>query len=122
AIGPTLALGGVDGFDHLRAIAGTLRLSANAAVTGAWFPALERAGAVVVDGNLVLAELFAPRLAKVDADVTIMHNGALEILELGALVAARHVTVDDNRALGDVAIPALRSTASPAAPLAPAAP
>ncbi len=117
-IGPTLALTGLDGFDHLRAIGGTLRVSANAEATGAWFPALESAGAVVIDGNLALAELFAPRLARVRGDVSIAHNGALQILDLGALVVAGHIALDDNRALGEVHVPAL----GPPAPKAPPAP
>jgi len=106
-IGPTLAIGGVDGFAHLRAIGGQLRLASNASATGAWFPALERAGAVVVDGNLALTELSAPRLATVGGDVTVAHNGALEVVDLGALVVAGRITFDDNRSLGDVSVPAL---------------
>jgi hypothetical protein len=107
AIGPTLALAGVDGFAHLRAIGGALRLSANAEATGAYFPALERAGAVAVDGNLSLAELLAPKLARVTGDVTISHNGALEVVDLGALVVAGRIAFDDNRELGEVHVPAL---------------
>jgi hypothetical protein len=110
-IGPTLALGGLDGFDHLRAVGGTIRISANGVLTGAWFPALERAGAVIVDGNSVLAELFAPRLARVGGDVSIAHNGALEVVDLGALVVAGRITFDDNRALGEVRVPALGAPA-----------
>jgi hypothetical protein len=107
AIGPTLALTGIDGFAHLRAIGGALRVTANAEVTGAYFPALEKAGAVVVDGNFALAELLAPKLAAVAGDVTVSHNGALEIVDLGALVVAGHITFDDNRQLGELHVPAL---------------
>jgi hypothetical protein len=115
-IGPTLALGGVDGFDHLREVGGVVRLAANAQATGAWFPALERAGGLVVEGNLAMAELSAPRLARVDGDVAVGHNGELEIVDLGALVIAGRISFDDNRALGEVHVPALGSGRSPANP------
>ena len=107
AIGPTLALTGVDGFAHLRTIGGALRLSANPEVTGAYFPALEAAGPVTIDGNGAMAELLAPKLATVHGDVSIAHNGALQIVDLGALVVAGRISFDDNRQLGEVHVPAL---------------
>jgi hypothetical protein len=109
AIGPTLALTGIDGFGRLRAVGGTLRISANTEVTGAYFPVLERAGAVLVDGNVSLSEWLAPVLARVSGDVTVAHNGALEVVDLGALVVAGHITFEDNRQLGSIHVPALGS-------------
>ena len=106
-IGPTIALSSIDGFAHLRAVDGALRIAANAEVTGAYFPALESAGAVTIDGNLSLAELLAPKLARVTGDVVVAHNGALEIVDLGALVVAGHITFEDNRQLGETHVPAL---------------
>jgi hypothetical protein len=107
SIGPTLALTGIDGFGKLRAIGGALRISANPEVTGAYFPALERAGSVWVDGNGAMTEWLAPALARVAGDVTVSHNGALEIVDLGALIVAGHITFEDNRKLGSVHVPAL---------------
>ena len=109
SIGPTLALTGIDGFGKLRAVGGTLRISSNPLVTGAYFPALERAGAVWVDGNGAMTEWLAPALARVAGDVTVSHNAALEIVDLGKLVIAGRITFDDNRQLGTVHVPALGS-------------
>ncbi|HTJ43300.1 MAG TPA: hypothetical protein VL463_14445 [Kofleriaceae bacterium] len=106
-IGPTIAVSAIDGFGALRAVGGAIRVSANAEVTGAYFPALERAGSLAVDGNLSLADFVAPKLARVDGDVAIAHNGALQLLDLGALVVAGKIQLDDNRQLGDIHVPAL---------------
>jgi hypothetical protein len=105
-VGPTLALGGVDGFGGLRAVGGTLRVASNGEATGAWFPALERAGAVEVVGNTALAELFVPRLGAVDRDVVIRGNPALELVDAGSLRRARRLSIEDDRALAVLRVPA----------------
>lgn len=104
-IGPTLAVGGIGGFSRLRAVGGALRVSSNGSATGAWFPALERAGAVEVVGNVSLAELVLPRLAAVDGDVVIRSNPSLQLVDAGALTRARRLAVEDDRALAVLRLP-----------------
>ena len=87
-IGPTLGLDVIDGLRGLREVGGALRLVANGDATGAYFPALIRAGAVEIDSNLALTQLMMPALRDVQGDVVVRSNGALELVDLSA---AEHV-------------------------------
>lgn len=91
-IGPTLGLSAIDGFAGLHTVGGRLRIATNAQVTGAWFPALARAGQVEIAGNFALVGVYAPRLARIDA-LAVRDNAVLELVELApdAAIGARAI-------------------------------
>jgi len=112
-IGPTLGLDVVDGLRGLREVDGTLRLVANGDATGAYFPALTRAGAIEADGNLALTQLMLPALRQVGGDLAVRDNAALELVDLSAVEnVSGTLAVERNPRLGMVWTgPPLRSKA-----------
>jgi hypothetical protein len=110
-IGPTLGLDVIDGLSALREV-GALRLVANGDATGAYFPALVRAGAVEVDGNLALTQLMVPALRDVARDLTVRSNAALELVDLSAAErVGGTLSIEKNPLLSAVWTGALRSNA-----------
>jgi hypothetical protein len=104
-VGPTLGLDAIAGLSHLREVGGALRLVANADATGAFFPALERAGRVELDGNLALGQVMLPALREVTADLVARDNAALELIDLGGLAhVAGSLTLERNPVLATVLI------------------
>jgi hypothetical protein len=83
-IGPTFDLDVVS-LDGVRFVGGAVRLVSNAAATGAFLPALERAASLEVAGNVAVLTITAPSLARVEGDLVIEDNPALEVLTLRAL-------------------------------------
>ena len=109
-IGPTLALDTLDGLRGLREVGGALRVVANGDVTGAFFPALERAGAVEIDGNVALLQVMLPRLREVTGDVVVHGNAALELVDVTVLARiGGALIIEDNVVLTDVAIGTARA-------------
>ncbi|MCE9576422.1 MAG: hypothetical protein K8W52_24955 [Deltaproteobacteria bacterium] len=97
-IGPTLALSAIDGFAALRTIGGRLRIATNAEATGAWFPALERAARVELDGNFALVGVYAPRLAAIRDALVVRDNAVLELVEIDPAAVIGAVDVARNPA------------------------
>jgi hypothetical protein len=109
-VGPTLGLDTVSAFGGLRAVSGTVRLVANGDVGSAFFPVLERAGAVEIDGNLALMQAMFPALREVDRDVVVRGNSVLELVDLGALATVGGaLAVERNPALAQVWVTRPRS-------------
>ena len=111
-IGPSIGLDTLDDFGRLRAIGGTLRLVANGDITAAFFPALERAGAVAVDSNLAMTQAMFPALREVAGGLTVRDNGALELIDLTRLArVGATLAVENNRILADIWLGAARADA-----------
>jgi hypothetical protein len=109
-VGPTLGLDAIDAFGALRSVGGTVRLVANGDVGGAFFPALERAGAVELDGNLALMQAMFPALREVAGDVVVRGNPVLELVDASALVTVGGaLAIERNVALAQVWVKAPRA-------------
>jgi len=110
-VGPTLGLDIVAGLDRLREVGGVVRIVANGDVTGAYLPALERARAVEISGNVAVLQVVMPRLREIAGDLHVANNPALEMVDVvmleqigGALVVER------NGVLAEVSIGAARAS------------
>ena len=84
-IGPSLAIGAIE-LSGLREV-GALVLTGNGSATGAFFPALARAGRLEIVDNVALAMVSLPALTRVDGAVQIARNGGLETVDATALVS-----------------------------------
>jgi hypothetical protein len=85
-IGPSVGLEEVK-LTNLATVGGEIRIASNSFATGAFFPALVHARAIVVTGNGGLATLSLPHLATLDGALTIADDGALELVEASALTS-----------------------------------
>jgi hypothetical protein len=133
-VGPSVGLAQV-ALPGLREVTGRIRVVANGDLRELALPALERAGAVsiegngalagvaiaelrevagelVVAGNAELAVLEAPRLARVGQELAIADNAALVLAELPELRAVPAVRVERNPMLPPGTAEALRQLAS----------
>lgn len=84
AIGPTVGVDSV-AFNGLTRVGGTIRVTSNGSLRGLFFPRLEHAGRIEVDGNVVLTTISVPRLRDVPGSFVITDNHALELISAGAL-------------------------------------
>lgn len=84
-IGPTVAIEDVR-LDELRAVGGAIRVVSNGLLQRLHLPKLERAGAVVIDGNPVVTTIALPRLQTAHGTLRITDNARLELIDLSALV------------------------------------
>jgi len=85
-IGPTVAIEDVH-LGELRAVGGAIRVVGNGLLRRLHLPRLERAGAVMIDGNPVVTAIALPRLRTVHGALRITDNAALEVIDLAALAS-----------------------------------
>lgn len=83
-IGPTVAVEDVE-LPALHTVGGAIRVVGNGLLRQLRLPRLERAGAVVIDGNAVVTTIALSRLRIVHGALRITDNAALELLDLAAL-------------------------------------
>lgn len=83
-IGPTVAIEDVH-LGELRVVGGAIRVVGNGLLRRLHLPSLERAGAVMIDGNPVVTTIALPRLQIVHGALHITDNAALELIDLAAL-------------------------------------
>lgn len=130
-IGPTVGMEEL-ALLELREVGGSVRVVSNGSLRGMFLPRLERAGRVSVEGNAALTTISLPRLQTVPGSLVITEDASLELIDLSALVtvgkdlviAGNHklslieadklttvleVRVEDNRALPEEQVQALRA-------------
>jgi hypothetical protein len=83
-IGPTIAIEEVT-FRDLRIVDGAIRVAGNGLLQGLYFPALERAGTIEIEGNASVAAISLPRLQSVHGALRITDNANLELVDVSAL-------------------------------------
>lgn len=83
-IGPTVAVEAIE-LPALRTVGGAVRVVGNGLLQRIRLPRLERAGAVVIDGNPVVTTIALPRLQIVHGAVHVTDNAALELIDLAVL-------------------------------------
>jgi len=88
-IGPTVAVEDVT-LGSLRAVDGAIRVVGNGLLQGAFFPKLERTGAITVDGNVALTTLSLPHVTTIRGALRVSDNSSLELIDIPALT-----TLDD---------------------------
>jgi hypothetical protein len=91
-IGPTIAVEDIE-LPALRTVGGAIRVVGNGLLRQLRLPRLERAGAVVIDGNPVVATIALPRLQAVHGALRVTDNAALELIDLSALATVDHELV-----------------------------
>ncbi len=92
-IGPTVAVEDVT-LRGLRTVDGAIHVVGNGLLQGIFLPTLERAGRVVIDGNVAITTLSLPRLAAVRGALRVTDNASLELIDIPALAS-----VDDELVL-----------------------
>lgn len=130
-IGPTVGLEELSLLE-LREVGGSVQVVSNGSLRGMFLPRLERAGRVSVEGNAALTTISLPRLQTVAGSLVITEDGSLELIDLSALVTVGkdlvitgnhklslieadklttvlEVRVEDNRALPEEQVQALRA-------------
>jgi hypothetical protein len=85
-IGPTIAIDEIS-FGELRVVGGAIHVLGNGLLQGLYFPKLERAGRIEIDGNAVVTTISLPRLQVVHGTLRITDNASLELLDLSALAS-----------------------------------
>jgi hypothetical protein len=85
-IGPTVAVEDVT-LRGLRTVDGTIHIVGNGLLQGVFLPRLERAGRIVVDGNVAITTLSLPRLAVVHGALRVTDNAGLELLDIPMLAS-----------------------------------
>lgn len=84
-IGPSMALTSLAGLERITRVGGALNIRGNLVLTGAYFPALVAAGAIVIEDNRLLETASLHRVRQVAGDVVVRRNRALDRLDLSAL-------------------------------------
>jgi hypothetical protein len=85
-IGPTVGVEDVT-LGALRTVTGEVHVVGNGLLQGLFLPKLERAGRLVVDGNVAITTLSLPRLADVHGALRVTDNASLELIDIPALTA-----------------------------------
>jgi hypothetical protein len=85
-IGPTVGVEDIT-LGELRVVEGAVHVVGNGLLQGLFLPRLERAGRLVVDGNVAITTLSLPRLAAVHGALRITDNASLELVDIPALAA-----------------------------------
>lgn len=83
-IGPTVGVEDVT-LGALRAVDGAIHVVGNGLLQGLFLPRLERAGRLVLDGNVAITTLSLPRLAAVHGALRVTDNASLELIDIPAL-------------------------------------
>lgn len=130
-IGPTVGLEELS-LAELREVRGAIHVVSNNSLRGLFLPRLERVGRIAVEGNAALTTISLPRLEAVESSLIVSGNGSLELVDVNAvtrigkdlvltgnpklaLVEAAKLTkvlevrVEDNRALPNDLVQALRA-------------
>lgn len=111
-IGPTVGIAEVS-FRELRVVEGALRVHDNGLLQGLFFPRLERAAAIDVDGNVALTTLSLPRLASVGGPLHVTANPSVEVIDMSVLASiAQELVITGAPELTLVDVPQLRQVAS----------
>jgi hypothetical protein len=111
-VGPTVGIAEVS-FRELRVIGGALRVHDNGLLQGLFFPRLERAGAIDVDGNVALTTLSLPRLGSVGGPLHVTANPSLEIIDMSVLESvAQELVIAGAPQLTLIDAPQLREAAA----------
>ncbi|MBC7977459.1 MAG: hypothetical protein H7138_20995 [Myxococcales bacterium] len=85
-IGPTVAVEEVT-LRGLSTVEGAIHVVGNGLLQGIFLPKLERAGRVVIDGNVAITTLSLPRLAAVRGAFRVTDNASLELIDIPALTS-----------------------------------
>jgi hypothetical protein len=85
-IGPTVAISEIT-FGDLRAVDGAIHVISNGLLQGLYFPELERAGRIEIDGNVAITTVSLPKLAAVRGALRITDNASLELVDIPRLAA-----------------------------------
>lgn len=85
-IGPTVAIDEI-AFGDLRAVDGAIHVVGNGLLQGLYFPELERAGRIEIDGNVAITTVSLPKLTAVRGALRITDNASLEIVDIPRLAA-----------------------------------
>gem|GEM_PF-1599639 len=83
-IGPTIGVEDVT-LGELRVVEGAVHVVGNGLLQGLFLPRLERAGRLVLDGNVAITTLSLPRLAAVRGALRVTDNASLELIDMPAL-------------------------------------
>jgi hypothetical protein len=83
-IGPTVGTSEI-AFRELRVVVGAIRVASNTLMQGLFFPRLERAGRIEIEGNAAVATVSLPKLAVVHGALRITDNASLELVDLSTL-------------------------------------
>jgi hypothetical protein len=85
-IGPTVAIEEIV-FGELRTVDGTIHVAGNGLLQGLYFPRLESAGRIEIEGNAAVTTISLPRLQAVHGALHITDNASLELVDLSALAS-----------------------------------
>lgn len=95
-IGPTVGLEEISLLE-LREVGGSIEVVSNSSLRGLFFPRLEKAGRISIEGNSALMTVSMPRLTDVSGSLLITEDTSLELIDLSALASVgKDLVITDN--------------------------